>query len=76
MNNILITNQPPEPLPAQTYRLSYLDADSMLPILRGDHFRTITLHHAAAISLPQLRFAVQFARLLTSEVPHSPLRER
>ena len=75
MNNILITNQPIA-VPAQTYALSYPDANNMLPILRAAHFNTITLHQPASIPLPQLRFAVQFTRILSPEVTSHPCREK
>ena len=73
MNNILITDQPIDQPPANTYALSYKNANAMLPILRSDHFQTITINNPPA-NVRELKFTVQLTRLLKMTVKDTRLR--
>ena len=52
-----------------TLTLTYEDANKMLPILRSDHFKLITLNNISEVDPKNLKFLIQFGRLLKAEVP-------
>jgi hypothetical protein len=68
MNKISISKVQNPTNDASTLALSYEDANKMLPILRSDHFRSITLGNISEVEPKNLKFLIQLGRLLKADV--------
>lgn len=47
MNKILITNRQDQQADDSTLLLTYAEANRLLPVLRSDHFKSITLTNSS-----------------------------
>lgn len=47
MNKILITNRQDQQTDDSTLLLTYTEANKLLPVLRSDHFKSITLANSS-----------------------------
>lgn len=68
MNKIVISRTQNPTNDASTLALSYEEANKMLPILRSDHFRSITLDNISEVDTKNLKFLIQLGRLLKPDV--------
>ena len=68
MNKIVISRTQNPTNDASTLTLSYEEANKMLPILRSDHFRSITLDNISEVDTKNLKFLIQLGRLLKPDV--------
>jgi hypothetical protein len=76
MNKIVITNREGVDSDDATFVLNYKDANRLLPILRSEHFKQISLSNAGEVVAKDLKFLIQFTRLLKSDVQYCLFREK
>jgi len=69
MNKISITNEQNPQNDGSTLTLSFEEANKMLPILRSEHFKSITLNNTSQLEAINLKFLIQLGRLLKADVP-------
>ena len=75
MNKILVTNRQ-DHAEDSTLLLTYAEANRLLPVLRSDHFKSIALAHSSELLAKDLKFLIQFTRLLKSDVPSGVISGR
>lgn len=76
MNKIVITNREGVEADDATFVINYKDANRLLPILRSEHFKQISLCNAGEVVAKDLKFLIQFTRLLKLDVQYSLFREK
>lgn len=68
MNKIEITNREGANSDETTFTISYSEANRVLPILRSDHFKLISLSNVGEVVAKDLKFLIQLTRLLKLDV--------
>ena len=76
MNKIVITNREGVESDDATFVINYKDANRLLPILRSEHFKQISLSNVGEVVAKDLKFLIQFTRLLKSDVLYGIFREK
>ena len=69
MNKIAVSMTQNAQNDPSTLTLTYEDANKMLPILRSEHFKSITLSNISDVDTKNLKFLIQLGRLLKADVP-------